>query len=1042
MLERKRILSMLIVAAMVVGGLPILISSDNISNTLAMKDGEEPTRGGLYQHTESFNVSFSKPTFYDDTDPHYSHDNLKNNTWDDIGFVVFFQDQHKTSKTVGSNSATVADIYQAVFVNLSGDSRTTGTTETILMEDFTATWCGYCTSIIGAMERLDHSDWWPEKYIGVEYHISGTYGNSIGSSRKNYYCSGSGIPTWVIDGEDITVGGGTDPNSTSVDNTIKSKINNRIGTSAFNITAFAGYSDSNAWVNFTFTVEDQTFDNKMVDCNIVMVQDAFPRRHGTNDDAYLGWIAQSMKSVNIFQSVVGTPPVIENVLPEDGSTIHGQQEIRFDVTDPDAADDKIVTTVKVREVGGSEWTPIKKESGKYIWKTASLTGGEYDFPDGSYEVKIEAMDYWEETAEHTFEVEVLNPDAPSLVLDNNYMQDQLDLDGVMEGTLEIRWSADDDEDGQYLSVDIFYTRPDIDWVRIAEDIDNTGSYDWDTTDPRVPDGTRYVIKVEVTDSDNMSTEKETDFGIEINNPDPPTVQIQSPVEGQELSGQPVIRWTATDDESSTMDLTIDVYITEDGGSTWDVLKTGVPSTGSLKFDSTYYEDGGEYQIRIVATDPTDLTAEDISGTFTIYNNDIPEVNILEPREEDTVSGTVTVEWSSYDQEDDDEDLTYSISYKHSSGTYWKELAANIPNTGSYELDTTELEEGDGVYTIRVILTDTRDESSPASEVYFTVYNPDAPEIISASGPTTKVEKKAKFTWYAEDDDPGETDMLKVWFFISSDGTNWDAMAEGLPNTGSYTMDVSGLDDGTYQVKMLIADCQEGEFNMTVEHLFPGLTVDNNDPPTIDIIQGPDPGAEYDESVSVEWDATDPEGDQLTYHVYFRKAGEDTWIPATGGSQLSTTVFSLDTTDLDDGQYEIKVIAEEDKKGGYKAEVLTQTFTVKHVGDITDDDDIVDDDIIDDDDDGSSDNGMAIVIIIAFIVLIMIIAIVVAGVLIMKKRQSEAQLPPPGGIPSPQTAGVGQGQLPDQGGSQLPPPPEAGAGESAQQAPPEQSPPAR
>ncbi|MEA3559911.1 MAG: hypothetical protein U9R75_11715, partial [Candidatus Thermoplasmatota archaeon] len=567
--------------------------------------------------------TFSKPTFYGDKDANYPANDLDNNSWDEIGFVVFFQDQHKTSKTVGSNTATVADIYQAIYVNLSGDSKSTGTTQTILMEDFTATWCGYCASIIGAMERLDHSSWWPDKYIGVEYHISGTYGNTVGGARKNYYCSGSGIPTWVIDGEDMTIGGGTDPNSTSTDNSIKAKINARISPSAFNITAFAGHSDTQAWVNFSFSIEDQTFDNKMVDCDIVMIQDAFPRRHGTNTKARLGWIAQSMKTVNIFQSVSGTPPIISNVLPSNGSVLSGQQVISFDVTDPDASDEHIASTVGVRAVGDSEWTPIVKKDGAFTWKTATQTSGNYDFPDGSYDVKISSIDYWGESAETTFGVDVLNPDDPDLMLDQTFMQEQLDLDGIMEGALNIKWQAEDDEDGSDLSIDIFYTRPDIDWVQIADGIENTGLYSWDTMDPRVPDGDRYMIRVVAIDSDDQTTEVETTFGIEINNPDAPTVSIQTPSEGQELSGQPIIRWVALDEESSSIDLTIDVYISSDDGVTWEDLKRGVSSTGSMKFDSTYYEDGGSYRIKIVATDPTDLVATAISDVFTIYNNDIP-----------------------------------------------------------------------------------------------------------------------------------------------------------------------------------------------------------------------------------------------------------------------------------------------------------------------------------------------------------------------------------------------------------------------------------
>lgn len=1022
MQESKRILPLLMIIVMVASAFLVAIS------TPAAMAEEEPTRASLYQTSESYNVSFNKPTFYtnDPYPPNPADPKLENNTWDDIAMVVFFQAQQKTSKTVGSSTFSVAEMYQAVFVEVDDTQVSTGTSRRVLLEDFTAAWCGPCRGVIGAMDRINHdSNYFPNKYIGVEWHASSNndvyYTSASGASARASYYGVPGYPTVVIDGDDPSVGGGNS-NDTTIDAGLKARINTAAGTAApLSIVATAGHDSSKTWVNFTVTVEDQTFDNVKVDANVILIQDAWPRRHNNGKDSRLGWIVQNHKQFRVFD-ITGTPPEISVTSPPDGATVSGDVPISFTTTDADASDDKIIETVGVRQTGTSEWTPIKKTGGNFIWKTATQTGGEYDFPDGDYEVKVTAIDFWDEMSEFTFDLTVLNPDTPELVLDNTNMQDQLDLDGVMEGTFNILWNGEDDEDGTDLTVDLFYTRPDIDWMVVAEDVPNTGSYAWDTTDPRVPDGDRYVVKVKVTDNDDMSTELESNFGFEINNADPPMISIQSPQKDQELSGEPIIRWTATDDESSAIDLTIDAYISEDDGVSWDPIKMGAPSTGSLKFDSTYYTDGGSYKIKLVATDPTGLSAEDITETFYIYNNDIPEVNILDPDDDDLVTGTITIEWSSYDEEDADEDLTYTISYKHSAGTFWKELAGNVPNTGSYELDTTELDEGDGVYTIKVELTDKRDEVSPASTVFFTVYNPDEPEIISASGPTSEVEDKATFTWYAEDKDPGETDQLKIWFYRSEDGTNWEIVAEGLPNTGSYKMNVANLEDGSYYVKMIIADCQEGEFNKTVEHLYPPINVNNNDPPTIEVTQGVDPGSVYDESVTIGWDSSDPEGDKLFYSVFYRRIGSETWIPVTGATDIIMTTYTIDTSNLDEGDYEIRITAKEEERGGFETEVLTESFTVKHVEDIIDDDD---DDIIGDDDDSesSSSNGMVLVAVFAVFAIIIIIALVAVGIVIMRRKQAEAQLPPPGGIAG-QLPGsnVAQGQLPQQNTAQLPPAP--------------------
>ncbi|MEA3558460.1 MAG: hypothetical protein U9R75_04325, partial [Candidatus Thermoplasmatota archaeon] len=106
-MQTRWILSFFIMVAMIMGGMPILLSFESEDSVGAVGDVDPPTRGGLYQHSETHNVTFSKPTFYGDKDANYPANDLDNNSWDEIGFVVFFQDQHKTSKTVAVFEPTV-----------------------------------------------------------------------------------------------------------------------------------------------------------------------------------------------------------------------------------------------------------------------------------------------------------------------------------------------------------------------------------------------------------------------------------------------------------------------------------------------------------------------------------------------------------------------------------------------------------------------------------------------------------------------------------------------------------------------------------------------------------------------------------------------------------------------------------------------------------------------------------------------------------------------------------------------------------------------
>jgi len=58
--------------------------------------------------------------------------------------------------------------------------------------------------------------------------------------------------------------------------------------------------------------------------------------------------------------------------------------------------------------------------------------------------------------------------------------------------------------------------------------------------------------------------------------------------------------------------------------------------------------------------------------------------------------------------------------------------------------------------------------------------------------------------------------------------------------------------------------------------------------------------------TVTWKAGDPNGDELTYAISWRKKGEPAWHDLVTGSK--DTVLSWDTSGWDDGRYELKVVA--------------------------------------------------------------------------------------------------------------------------------------
>ncbi len=978
-----------------------------------------PTRS-LHGMSETYNISFNKPTFYTDSDPNYAANKLDNNTWDDIAIVVMIQDKHKTLVRENNDpqgaQVSCADIYQAAFVPVNGTDVDTGTQQRVMIEDFTATTCGYCTSVIGSMNRLDlDDDYFPDKYIGIQWHVGGTYGTGTpqtsATSRRGHYNFGGGIPRYIVDGMIPYVGGSTNPNTSSMDTRFKNDIATRgASASPISIEAFGGHSSTKAWVNFTITVEDSSFDNALVDAQIALVQDAYPRRHGINS-AYLGWIGQGLKTQRVFD-IDGEAPEITINNPSDNDVLSGTEIISWDVVDPDAAASHIKVDVEYRPVGG-EWTSLASGKGaasSVEWKTAVKTSGEYDTPDGDYEIRISALDYWADTASKVIPVSILNPDAPEFLFDNDLMENNIGGEDV-GGVLDIIWTASDDEDGDDVSIDLFYSRVgDGVYTTIAEDLENTGIYSWDTMDPRIPDNTKYLLKAVATDLDETSAEVLTTFTFSINNPDPPVAELLKPTNGEEVSGIATIRWAISDSDPGiqSTDIKVTLSLSDNGGETYDIpLITGTYNNAaqSYSLDTTIHDDGEGYKLWLVAEDPTALTAEAFSGTFSIYNNDEPYGTIRSPAEEDEVGGNVEITWSSGDEEDNIDDLMVTLQYKL-AGSYWQYLLNDEPNTGSFIWDTTTLD--DGTYSIKLVLTDTREATSAESLIYVTVYNPDAPILSNQQGPSGEIRGYASFSWFAEDPDPNENELLMVWIYFALVGDELKLVEGGIPNTGSYRMDMTDMPDGEYSVKIEVYDRTEA--NLSAFHVFENLILNNPDAPTVDFLSAPAASSNNTGDITISWEGSDPDDDQITYKLMYSLDGVN-WKLIPSASGLVDTTFVWNTSDMETGDYRLKIIATESTTSGLNEEKEIEPFHI-YVPPADDGGDPDDGEPIEPSDSTEDNSNTALIIVVLLVLLLLIAVMGMLGILVIKKRRETAAVPPGGLMPPPGLPPQQMQQLPE------------------------------
>lgn len=92
--------------------------------------------------------------------------------------------------------------------------------------------------------------------------------------------------------------------------------------------------------------------------------------------------------------------------------------------------------------------------------------------------------------------------------------------------------------------------------------------------------------------------------------DAPSVEITAPAEAALVAGKVTIAWQSQDPDGADDRVTVDLYCSSDGGTTWQTIATGQPATGTCKWDTSRTGHGGDCIVRAVATDPYGGTGED------------------------------------------------------------------------------------------------------------------------------------------------------------------------------------------------------------------------------------------------------------------------------------------------------------------------------------------------------------------------------------------------------------------------------------------------
>jgi predicted transcriptional regulator len=104
----------------------------------------------------------------------------------------------------------------------------------------------------------------------------------------------------------------------------------------------------------------------------------------------------------------------------------------------------------------------------------------------------------------------------------------------------------------------------------------------------------------------------------------PFIQLVTPIGNENLNGKVTIQWVASDFDND--ELLISIELSMNNGESWSELVSNLTNNGAYVLDTTKYQNGNKYMIK-VSVDDSELSTFDVSDdVFTIFNKDSSDVH--------------------------------------------------------------------------------------------------------------------------------------------------------------------------------------------------------------------------------------------------------------------------------------------------------------------------------------------------------------------------------------------------------------------------------
>ena len=360
------------------------------------------------------------------------------------------------------------------------------------------------------------------------------------------------------------------------------------------------------------------------------------------------------------------------------------------------------------------------------------------------------------------------------------------------------------------------------------------------------------------------------LGSKTASPNPPTVTVQYPNGGEDLSGDEVtLEWTADDPDEDSLSYT--VQYSRNGGSTWKALATSWPRD-SLTVDASALGGTGNGLIRVQASDGFNTAQDGSNGTFGTSNVP-PSARIFSPSDGAVASqsSAITLDGSGSDAEDG------SLS---GSALKWQTASGDSLGIGE-TLDVSAANFPIGTHTVELVATDSVGASDTAS-VSIQVSLSNDPSLLASASALV------------------ESDSL-VGFGSTGTNIDFDSTSGAATVTAelydSAPIGVGGIPESNVSHYRVLVDKQDGlTVGPETTVRFETATLSGiGDPTKVQIYQRPAPGNGPFAALDTQVDSMGTPSDSSDEEIYATVDGFGEFVLASDSEPLPVELSGFNAT---------------------------------------------------------------------------------------------------------------------------------------------------